>query len=159
MTTADDRELAERLRERIRNLLYTMRRFDVAYPITGAQAAALVTLRQGPRRMTELADEQGVRLPTMTAQVGRLERLGYLTRGRDADDARVVTVTITDAGRAIIAETTGARNEHMGACVAQLDADEHAALAAALPVLAKLTDLLAAASTQVVPLGARDQRR
>ncbi|MFC9972738.1 hypothetical protein ACFVH6_17795 [Spirillospora sp. NPDC127200] len=41
--------------------------------------------------------EHGVRLPTMTALVDRLERDGLAARGRDASDARVVTVETTDA--------------------------------------------------------------
>jgi DNA-binding MarR family transcriptional regulator len=149
MTTDDPTELAELLRDQVREFVYATRRLDVAYPITSAQLSVLIALLAGPRRMTELAEGQGVRLPTMTTQVGRLERLGYLVRGRDAEDARVVTVTITDAGRAVQAEVRAARNADTGACLAQLGADDMAAVSAALPALRRLTDLLAARADDV----------
>lgn len=38
---------------------------------------------------------------TLTPLLKKLESAGYLTRSRDKDDERVVTVTLTDSGRAL----------------------------------------------------------
>lgn len=93
--TASERELAEQLNRRLRHVVLMLRRVSADQPITSQQLSVLGSLEHGPRRMTELADEHGVRLPTMTAQINRLERDGLVTRGRDAADARVVTAGLT----------------------------------------------------------------
>lgn len=58
---------------------------------------ALVT--HGPLRVTELAEDRGVRAPTATVAVQRLERLGLVVRSGDPRDLRVVRVAITPEGR------------------------------------------------------------
>jgi DNA-binding MarR family transcriptional regulator len=39
---------------------------------------------------------------TVTGVVDRLESKGYVARGRDATDRRIVTVSLTAAGRALV---------------------------------------------------------
>src|ERR1700730_7714907 len=55
--------------------------------------------RTGPRRLTDLAVNEGVTQPSMTAVVTQLEDLGFAERRRDPGDGRVVLVAITRAGR------------------------------------------------------------
>ena len=49
--------------------------------------------------MTDLAVNEEVTQPSMTALVTQLEELGFAERRRDPTDARVVLVAITRAGR------------------------------------------------------------
>lgn len=56
------------------------------------------TLRDGPRRITELAEHEGLAQPTTTLLVKRLEELGLVRRQRRADDGRVVLVSLEPAG-------------------------------------------------------------
>ncbi len=58
----------------------------------------LDTLRDGPRRITELAELEGLAQPTTTLLVKRLEEMGLVTRERQADDGRVVLVSLEPAG-------------------------------------------------------------
>src|SRR5437879_2720161 len=61
--------------------------------------STLATLeRTGPRRLTDLAVNEGVTQPSMTAVVTQLEDLGFAERRRAPDDGRVVMVAITGAG-------------------------------------------------------------
>jgi DNA-binding MarR family transcriptional regulator len=58
---------------------------------------------EGSRRMTELADGVVYSRSGLTYQVGLLEKAGLVTRRPSADDDRGITVTITGAGREVLA--------------------------------------------------------
>jgi DNA-binding MarR family transcriptional regulator len=60
----------------------------------------LSVLTDGPRRITELAEAEGVAQPTMTLLVKRLQERGWVERQGMPDDGRVVLVSITEAGGA-----------------------------------------------------------
>ncbi|WP_308166538.1 MULTISPECIES: MarR family winged helix-turn-helix transcriptional regulator [Actinomadura] len=138
--TLSDRELAEELNRRLRHVVLMLRRVSADQPITSQQLSVLGSLEGGPRRMTELAAEHGVRLPTMTAQINRLERDGLVGRGRDGTDARVVTARLTRAGREQLAAGRERRLGYLAERFAGLSEEERAAVAAALPALDKLFD-------------------
>jgi DNA-binding MarR family transcriptional regulator len=57
----------------------------------------------GSHRMTDLADGVVYSRSGLTYQVGLLEKAGLVERSPSADDERSVTVTITDAGRTLLA--------------------------------------------------------
>ncbi|WP_026414017.1 MarR family winged helix-turn-helix transcriptional regulator [Actinomadura oligospora] len=133
-----DRELAEELNTRLREMVLMMRRVNADQAVTSQQASVLGSLEGGPRRMTELAAEHGVKLPTMTALVNRLERDGLVVRGRDASDARVVTAGITPEG---CVQLHRVRERRIGILVqrfAELSEQERRTLTAALPLLGRL---------------------
>ncbi|WP_308198352.1 MarR family winged helix-turn-helix transcriptional regulator [Actinomadura terrae] len=138
--TLSDRELAAELNRRLRHVVLMLRRAGADQPITSQQLSVLGSLEGGPRRMTELAAEHGVRLPTMTAQINRLERDGLVGRGRDGTDARVVTARLTRAGREQLAAGRERRLGYLAERFAGLTEEERAAVAAALPALDKLFD-------------------
>ena len=54
--------------------------------------------------MTDLADGVVYSRSGLTYQAGLLEKAGLVTRTPAADDERGITVTITDAGRALLAK-------------------------------------------------------
>jgi DNA-binding MarR family transcriptional regulator len=58
----------------------------------------------GSERMTDLADGVVYSRGGLTYQAGFIEKAGLVTRTPSANDERGVTVTITDAGRALLAE-------------------------------------------------------
>jgi DNA-binding MarR family transcriptional regulator len=58
----------------------------------------------GSERMTDLADGVVYSRSGLTYQAGLLEKAGLVTRTPSADDERSVTITITDAGRSVIAQ-------------------------------------------------------
>ena len=53
--------------------------------------------------MTDLADGVVYSRSGLTYQAGLLEKAGLVSRGPSPDDERGVTVTVTDAGREVIA--------------------------------------------------------
>lgn len=66
--------------------------------ISRTEVEVLSILIEGPRRITELAELEGVAQPTMTLLVKRLEQKGWVQRTRLPDDGRVVMIGITRAG-------------------------------------------------------------
>ncbi|MGY1771869.1 MarR family winged helix-turn-helix transcriptional regulator [Blastococcus sp. SYSU D00813] len=58
----------------------------------------------GSSRMTDLADGVVYSRSGLTYQAGLLEQAGLVVRAPSPDDERGVTVTITDAGRALLAD-------------------------------------------------------
>jgi DNA-binding MarR family transcriptional regulator len=67
--------------------------------VSRTEVEVLAVLGEGPRRITELAELEGLAQPTMTVLVGRLQTRGWVSRAGLPDDGRVVLVTITERGR------------------------------------------------------------
>jgi DNA-binding MarR family transcriptional regulator len=134
----DVRGLAERYHAQFREVVLMLRRVNADQPVTNQQLAVLGSLESGPRRMSRLAEEHGVRLPTMTAQVHRLVRDGLVVRGAESSDARVVTVELTRIGAERLRSGRERRVAFLAERLAALSAAERAAMAAALPALRKL---------------------
>lgn len=65
----------------------------------------------GSRRMTDLADGVVYSRSGLTYQAALLEKAGLVTRAPSADDERGTTVTITDAGRALVAKVLPGHTE------------------------------------------------
>jgi DNA-binding MarR family transcriptional regulator len=65
--------------------------------------ATLGDASDGSRRMTDLADGVVYSRSGLTYQVGLLEHAGLVARSPSREDERGVTVTITDAGRDVLA--------------------------------------------------------
>ena len=68
----------------------------------------------GSHRMTDLADGVVYSRSGLTYQAGLLEKAGLVVRTPSPDDERSTTVTITDAGRARLAEVLPGHVEVVG---------------------------------------------
>src|SRR4051794_2366755 len=135
-----DAGLAGALRDAVGRLSRRMRAERAATELSLGQLAALRTLDlHGPMTPSELAAHEKVQPPSMTRIIGRLEELGYLTRTPDPVDRRQVVVTPSAAGRALLAEDRRRKDAWLAQRLRNLSADETAALAAAVPVLEKLS--------------------
>ena len=135
MLTIDRLELAAGL-DRLVTLLPRLT------PRGGLSMVAAATLadleRHGPRRITELAETQGVTQPAMTGLVGRLANAGLVERAPDPVDRRGVLVTVTTDGAAVLAARRAARAAALADLLDLLDADDHAALRAASGAITRL---------------------
>ncbi|HTA05110.1 MAG TPA: MarR family transcriptional regulator [Solirubrobacteraceae bacterium] len=67
--------------------------------ISRTEMGVLGILAEGPRRITELSELEGVAQPTMTLLVKRLQEKGWVVRDGLPDDGRVVIVSLTAQGR------------------------------------------------------------
>jgi DNA-binding MarR family transcriptional regulator len=102
-------------------------------------ASTLATLdRDGPLRLTDLAEAAAVTQPSMTGLVNRLVAQGLVERTPDDRDRRSVNVAVTDAGRALLAQRRQRRAETLASLIDALDPDDRGALAAAVPAITRL---------------------
>lgn len=62
----------------------------------------LLLYRRSDVNMTQIADYLSVPLNTATGIVARMEKRDFLVRERSSEDKRVVTIKLTDSGRATI---------------------------------------------------------
>src|SRR5262245_6737945 len=132
--------LADELDRRLTSLWHILGRRGKR-ELSRTAASVLATLRDaGPRRITELAESEGIAQPTVTTLVGRLERDGFVERRPDPGDARAVLVHLTQPGLDRLNEMRAAREALLDARLRTLTADEREVLAAALPVLDKLME-------------------
>jgi DNA-binding MarR family transcriptional regulator len=96
-------------------------------------AAVLGSLdRRGSHRITALAVAEGVSQPSMTQLVQRLEQRGLVTRASDPSDGRVALVSLTDEGRAVLADRRARNARRIADVLADLPEPEIHALAGAL---------------------------
>jgi DNA-binding MarR family transcriptional regulator len=134
-------ELAVQMRPLVFRLYDLVRRHSPQLTTTLTQNSVLATLvTDGPQRMSVLAEREGVRLPTMTNVVGRLERAGYLRRESDPDDRRVVMVSATPQARRDVARVRTVREAFLQERLARLSAKDQESISRALPALERLLD-------------------
>jgi DNA-binding MarR family transcriptional regulator len=110
--------------------------------LTRTEVGLLSTLSGGPRRITDLAELEGLAQPTMTSLVKQLEERGLVRRGRQVDDGRVVLVHLTDDGAAALANYRARARELLGSYLAEISDEQVEALAGAADALAQLVALL-----------------
>jgi DNA-binding MarR family transcriptional regulator len=76
--------------------------------LTYTQYIALVALSDGDGQMvSELGEKLFLESNTLTPILKKLEQAGYLVRRRDPADERQVRLSLTDAGREVVAKNPG----------------------------------------------------
>jgi DNA-binding MarR family transcriptional regulator len=112
--------------------------------ISRSEGGILSTLSGGPKRVTELAELEGLAQPTITILIKRLEQNGWVTRARDAEDGRVVLVSLTPAGTVALEQFRAQYREVLRQHLEALSGEQVEALADGLEAL----DALAASMYQ-----------
>src|SRR3984885_9589124 len=110
--------------------------------LSRTEALLLNTLRGGPRRVTELAELEGLAQPTTTLLVKRLEQMGLVRRERQADDGRVVLVSLEPAGIQALENFRAQFMALLRADLATTTDEQIEALVVATEALESLIDLL-----------------
>ena len=110
--------------------------------LSRSEASLLKTLSGGPRRITELAELEGLAQPTMTLLVKRLEQQGLVAREREAEDGRVVIVRVTSVGVGALAAFRAKMSTTMRAYLSQMSEEQIGALTAGARALDNLIALL-----------------
>jgi DNA-binding MarR family transcriptional regulator len=110
-----------------------------AAPIGPGAFSTLWTITaQGPARLTDLAEAEGVTRPTMTRIIDALDERGYVTRQPDPDDGRAQLVTATRRGRTLIAEGRAVRVKTLASRIEKLPAEQVADLDTTIAILEAL---------------------
>lgn len=115
-------------------------RYESTLDIAPHLYSVLIHLERSPQTPRRLADIERVSAPSMTRSVNSLEELGLVGRAPDPSDGRQVIVSLTDAGRELIARTRAQRDSWMTRALDDLDDTERELIRAALPALHKVAD-------------------
>ena len=107
--------------------------------LTPSQATVLtLLLDERAWRLSDLASATGVRPPSMTELISRMERQGWLCKMDTEYDRRGVAVTITEEGRKQIHALNRRQVDLIAGRLALLSDEEKRIIEQVLPVLDKL---------------------
>jgi DNA-binding MarR family transcriptional regulator len=109
--------------------------------LTVAQIRALMALKGKPEATVgDLAKSADVTPATMTTTLDQLDAAGIVVRVRSAHDRRVVLVSLTDHGKALVARRRGLWEAKWRDAFADVDDDDLLVVALALRRIARLFD-------------------
>jgi DNA-binding MarR family transcriptional regulator len=131
-------ETAVRLGAVLGRLVRTLRRAHVSALSSASMSALATVVRDGPTRLGDLAEREGVTPATLSRIVTALEREGYTQRRTDPADRRVAFLSATPTGERAVNELLAARADVLVSRIAALSPQELAALVAGLDVLERL---------------------
>lgn len=138
--TRVDPQLSRELRTAVMRLARRLRQQRTDESYTPSQLSALAALdRHGALTPGELAAHEHMQPPSMTRIVAALEAARLVTRADHPTDGRLVVLTVTPAGAALLAADRRRRDAWLTPRLAELNEDELAALRAAAPVLERLS--------------------
>ncbi len=129
------------LRLAIQRLARRIRSMQGEGDVTEGQRSTLFALSNlGPQTLGSLSEHERVTPPSMNRTVNALVALGLVTRVTATDDARKVTLDLSDAGRAFITETRRRRDAWFTKRLAELDPEQRELLSRVAPILWELAD-------------------
>jgi DNA-binding MarR family transcriptional regulator len=133
------RQLARQLGLRIITITQFLTRRMQHEVLTPSQATVLTLLQDGRAwRLSDLASATGVRPPSMTELISRMERQGMLRKMDAVHDRRGVTVTITDEGRTLLQALNRRQIDLIARRLVLLSDEEKRLVEQALPLLDRL---------------------
>ena len=96
-------ETVQSLRRIVKTIEDYSQQVSSEFGVTGPQLWAIKTISEhGALPLGQLSKKMYLHPSTVTGVVDRLESKGYVARGRDATDRRIVTVSLTAAGKGLV---------------------------------------------------------
>lgn len=145
MAAAVDTETAQRLRIVFGRLSRLLRPTEagLAADLTPTRAAVLLnTVRNGPIRLAEIADQEGLNPTLLSRTVAHLAQSGLVTRSADEADRRSAWLEATAAGRELAAQIRAQRTHAVEVALAALSPEDRALIEVAVPALERLAQRL-----------------
>ena len=134
-STSRDTELASHLRIAIARSARRLRQ-ESGTGLSPSLTAALATVeRHGPLTPSELATRERVQRPTVTRIVVRLEETGLVARAGDPGDRRSSLITVTPAGRELLAVARTRKDAFLSERLDALGPEDRATLERAAALL------------------------
>lgn len=145
MAAAVDTETAQRLRIVFGRLTRLLRptAAGLAADLTPTRAAVLLnTVRNGPVRLADVAEQEGLNPTLLSRTVAHLAQDGLITRTADEDDRRSAWLEATAAGHELAAQVRAQRTRAVEVALAALSPEDRALIDAAVPALEQLAQYL-----------------
>ncbi|HVJ97871.1 MAG TPA: MarR family transcriptional regulator [Acidimicrobiia bacterium] len=139
-TTPSTTELASELRLAVLRLARRLRQ-HAPLDVTPSQLSALTSIvRDGRVTLSQLAELERVKPPTVTRIVDALGQRDLVTRVVDEDDRRIAWVAPTAEGRALVDTIRRRRDAYLAERLRSLSADDRELLARAATLLERLIE-------------------
>ena len=139
-STSVDPDLATSLRLAVARSARRLRQ-DSGTGLSPSLSAALTTVElHGPLTPSGLAARERIQRPTVTRIVCRLEEAGLVTREADPGDRRSSLITVTAAGRDLLADARTRKDAFLAERLAALTPEDRATLERASVLLAGMLE-------------------
>ncbi|HWE60005.1 MAG TPA: MarR family transcriptional regulator [Solirubrobacteraceae bacterium] len=141
MATGVDTETAQRLRVVFGQLARRLRPTEavLAANLTPTRVSVLLnTVRNGPIRLAEVAEQEGLNPTLLSRTVAHLAQDGLVTRTADQSDRRSAWLDATPAGRELAERIRAQRTHAVQVALEELSAQDRELVEAALPALEQL---------------------
>lgn len=140
----DPTEVGAALRLAVGRIARRLRQAHAVGDVTLSEVSVLARLDgEGPDSPGSLAESERVRPQAMATTLAGLEERGLVSRRPDAADGRRAVVTVTDAGRKVLADRRSESVQRLGAIIrTEFTDDERHRLLAVLPLLDRLSERL-----------------
>jgi DNA-binding MarR family transcriptional regulator len=145
VATGLDTQTAQRVRIVSGRLARALRPTEagLAADLTPTRVIVLLsTERNGPIRLSEVAESEGLNPTLLSRTVASLADAGLIARSADPADRRSAWVEVTNAGRELAQRIRDQRTASVDHALAQLSAEERRSIEAALPALEHLAQRL-----------------
>jgi DNA-binding MarR family transcriptional regulator len=131
-------ETAARVRVVVARLARQLRQHSPG-GLTPSQWSALAMVdANGPLRIGDLAEREGVSAPTATRVVASLEELGLLSRTTDPADRRTSYIGLTESGQEKLESTRRMQSSQLVQRLSEMPAQDVRKLVELLPILESL---------------------
>ncbi|AZA12479.1 MarR family winged helix-turn-helix transcriptional regulator [Corynebacterium choanae] len=139
--TADPQDLAARIRPALTKLYVTYFRMAEQSDLTGPQITIMTRLQEhGASRISEVARQEGIRMPTASNALHQLEHRGLIERIRDTSDRRGVRVQLTKFGISELARVGEERTRYLAQLFSYWDQDELNEVSELVPLIETLAE-------------------
>jgi DNA-binding MarR family transcriptional regulator len=145
MATGVDTETAQRLRVVFGKLARRLRPTEAGFAadLTPTRVAVLLnTVRNGPIRLAEVAEQEGLNPTLLSRTVANLAQDGLIARTADETDRRSAWLDATPAGRELSERIRSQRTHAVQVALEELSPDDRKLVEAALPALEQLAQRL-----------------
>lgn len=136
-----DQHILRSLRRIIRAMDIHSQRLRLTHEITGPQLVCLAAIvTQGPLSIKQIAENVSLSASTVVGVLDRLESKGLIVRLRDLRDRRVVNVTATATGIALVGQGPSPLHEGLSRALKALPDIEQATIALSLQRMVELME-------------------
>jgi len=140
--TRYDLPVFQALRRIIRAVDLHSRKLAAQHKITGPQLVCLLSVQENePLTPTAIARQVHLSPSTVIGILDRLEAKGLVRRERDLEDRRLVHVSLTGQGKALVASAPSPLQDRLAEAISKLPEAEQATIAASLERIVEMMEV------------------
>ena len=141
MTSTTPEDIAARIRPAMTKLYVMYFRIAEQSDLTGPQLSIMARLKDnGPERISQIAREEGIRMPTASNALHQLEQRELVERIRDEQDRRGVRVRLTRLGVSELERVGEERTKYLAEMIGTLGDEDLARAGELVDIINKLAD-------------------